>query len=61
MADDIRAMTAELAAKEAGYKKLWAVRLSHQMVTLPSFDDVFRAVRRSLRDSGLIAKLSTGC
>jgi len=50
------AMTAELATKEARYKKLWAVRLGQQMATLPPFDDVFRAVRRSLRDAGLIAR-----
>jgi predicted nucleotidyltransferase component of viral defense system len=50
------AMTAELATKEARYKKLWAVRLGQQMATLPPFDDVFRAVRRSLRDAGLVER-----
>jgi len=50
------AMTAELATKEARYKKLWAVRLGQQMATLPAFDDVFRAVRRSLRDAGLVER-----
>lgn len=50
------AMTAELATKEARYKKLWAVRLGQQMATLPPFDDVFRAVRRSLRDAGLVKR-----
>ena len=50
------AMAAELATKEARYKKLWAVRLGQQMATLPSFDDVFRAVRRSLRDAGLVER-----
>ena len=50
------AMTAELATKEARYKKLWAVRLGQQISTLPPFDDVFRAVRRSLRDAGLVQR-----
>ena len=50
------AMTTELAAKEARYRKLWAVRLGQQMATLPPFDDVFRAVRRSLRDAGLVER-----
>jgi len=50
------AMTAEVATKEARYKKLWAVRLSQQMAALPPFDDVFRAVRRSLRDAGLVER-----
>lgn len=50
------AMTAEVATKEARYQKLWAVRLGQQMTTLPPFDDVFRAVRRSLRDAGLVER-----
>ena len=50
------AMTTELAAKEARYKKLWVVRLGQQMATLPPFDDVFRAVRRNLRDAGLVER-----
>jgi len=50
------AMTAELATKEARYKKLWAIRLGQQMATLPPFDEVFRAVRRSLRDAGLVER-----
>ncbi|GMU61810.1 MAG: hypothetical protein AMXMBFR34_35730 [Myxococcaceae bacterium] len=49
-------MTAEVATKEARYKKLWAVRLGQQLATLPPFDDVFRAVRRSLRDAGLVER-----
>lgn len=32
------AMTAELATKEARYKRLWAVRLGLQMATLPPFE-----------------------
>jgi hypothetical protein len=49
------AMSDELATKEARYRKLWSVRLGQQMVTLPPFEDVFRATRRSLRDARLIA------
>ena len=51
-----KAMTAEVAAKQARYKKLWAVRLAQQMTALPPFDDVFRAVRRRLRDAGLVER-----
>lgn len=50
------AMTAELKSKEARYKKLWAIRMGQQMATLPPFDDVFRAVRRKLRDAGLVER-----
>lgn len=50
------AMTAELTAKETRYEKLWAVRLGPQLATLPPFDQVFRAVRRSLRDAGLVGR-----
>ncbi|MDE2293698.1 MAG: nucleotidyl transferase AbiEii/AbiGii toxin family protein [Elusimicrobia bacterium] len=48
--DDVRG---ELAAKEARFKKLWQTRLAPQMASLPEFDDVFRAVRRSFRTAGL--------
>lgn len=50
------AMTAEFATKEARYKKLWAVRLAPQMAKLPPFEEAFRAVRRRLRDAGLIER-----
>lgn len=46
----------EFSAKEARYKKLWGPRLSAQMVALPEFDGVYRAVRRALRQAGLTAK-----
>ena len=49
-------MTAELATKEARYAKLWAVRLGRQMAMLPPFEDVFRAVRRCLREAALVEK-----
>ena len=50
------AMTAELATKEARYNKLWAIRLGQQIATLPPFEDVFRAVQRSLREAGLVER-----
>jgi predicted nucleotidyltransferase component of viral defense system len=41
-------------AKEARYEKLWQVRLGSQMARLPEFDGVYRAVRRALRQAGLL-------
>lgn len=43
----------ELNAKEARYKKLWEVRLAAQMAELPEFDDIYRAVRRAVRQAGI--------
>lgn len=42
-----------LREKEARYRRLWETRLSAQMVILPGFDQVFRAVRRALRRVGV--------
>ena len=39
--------------KEARLKPLWSKRLAYQMTTLPEFDDVFRAVQRTLRQADL--------
>ena len=39
--------------KEARLLPLWLARLSAQMTTLPSFDEVFREVRRALRQADL--------
>ena len=39
--------------KEARLKALWAGRLAYQMTSLPEFDDVFRAVVRTLRQADL--------
>ena len=50
---DVRA---EFAAKEPRYRKLWDHRLSGQLVELPEFDDVYRTVRRALRQAGLTGK-----
>lgn len=49
-------MTADLEKKEPRYKKLWYSRLASQMSTLPPFEDVFRAMRRTLRAAGLIER-----
>jgi predicted nucleotidyltransferase component of viral defense system len=39
--------------KEARLKALWSGRLAYQMTKLPKFDEVFRAVRRALRQAHL--------
>lgn len=39
--------------KEVRLKALWSKRLAYQMTTLPEFDDVFRAVLRTLRQANL--------
>jgi len=39
--------------KEARLKALWSGRLAYQITKLPKFDEVFRAVRRTLRQAGL--------
>jgi predicted nucleotidyltransferase component of viral defense system len=45
-----------LASKEARYKKLWKVRLAAQMAELPEYGEVFRLVRRALREANIIGK-----
>ncbi|MCK4467322.1 MAG: nucleotidyl transferase AbiEii/AbiGii toxin family protein [Desulfobacterales bacterium] len=47
-------MDDEFVKKEARLRKLWQVRLANQMADLPHFDEVYRAVRRSLRVAGLM-------
>lgn len=44
----------EFRKKETRLKRLWTARLATQMVRLPEFDGVFRAVQRSVRQAGLI-------
>lgn len=39
--------------KEARLKALWRVRLANQMATLPPFEEVFRELRRALRQAKL--------
>lgn len=47
-------VAADFKAKEQRLQKLWSARLSAQMVELPPFETVFRAVSRSVRDAGLV-------
>jgi uncharacterized protein len=42
-----------ILAKEARLRGLWSRRLAYQMSTLPPFEEVFRAMRRTLRRSNL--------
>jgi hypothetical protein len=42
----------EFSRKEARLKKLWGERLSAQVAILPEFDQVYRAVKRALRQAG---------
>lgn len=51
--DEVRG---EFLVKEARYKKLWGPRLSGQMVELPEFSQVYRSVRRALRQAGFGGK-----
>ena len=44
----------EFVKKESRLRKLWQVRLANQMADLPHFDEVYRAVRRSLRVADLM-------
>lgn len=39
--------------KEARLRALWSRRLAYQMAMLPQFDEVFRAVQRTLRQANL--------
>ncbi|MBI4614020.1 MAG: nucleotidyl transferase AbiEii/AbiGii toxin family protein [Planctomycetes bacterium] len=54
-AEKIAEVRGEFQAKEARYKKLWDPRLSGQMVVLPEFAEVYRSVRRALRQAGITA------
>jgi predicted nucleotidyltransferase component of viral defense system len=42
-----------IRAKEARLRTLWDKRLGYQMAALPEFDEVFRAVQRTLRQANL--------
>jgi hypothetical protein len=46
----------EFAAKEPRLRRLWDSRLAGQMVDLPEFDQVYRSVRRALRQVGMTGK-----
>jgi predicted nucleotidyltransferase component of viral defense system len=49
----IAGMEQAIAAKEDRLRRLWTVRLAHQMNQLPPFDDVFREVMRAVRAADL--------
>jgi uncharacterized protein len=42
-----------IRAKEARLKALWEKSLGYQMAELPEFEEVFRAVQRTLRQADL--------
>ena len=46
-------LKAAILQKEARLKALWSHRLAYQMPTLPGFDEVFRSIRRTLRQANL--------
>ena len=46
----------EFEKKEARFKQLWDNRLRHQMVSLSEFDEVFRAVKRTFRQAGILSE-----
>jgi predicted nucleotidyltransferase component of viral defense system len=47
----------EFLCKEKRFKKIWKKRLSAQLIFLPEFEKVFRAVKRELRQAGLLNKV----
>jgi hypothetical protein len=49
---DITGIEARILAKETLLKTLWGSRLGHQMEALPEYDEVFRTLRRELRQAG---------
>lgn len=46
----------EFFQKEARLRKLWNERLSAQVALLPEFDQVYRAVKRELRQAGFLKR-----
>ena len=42
-----------IRVKEGRLRALWSRRLAYQMTILPEFDEVFRAVQRTLRQAGV--------
>lgn len=50
---DLTSLRGAIREKEPRYRRLWQTRLSPQVAILPDFDDVYRAVRRSLRQVGV--------
>ncbi len=50
---EIKSLRGVIREKELRYRRLWETRLSAQVAILPDFDEIFRAVRRSLRQVGI--------
>jgi predicted nucleotidyltransferase component of viral defense system len=50
---EIAGLEDRIVAKETRLKALWNGRLTHQMEALPQFDEVYRVVRRELRQANL--------
>lgn len=50
---ELESLRGILREKEPRYRRLWETRLSAQVAILPEFDQVFRAVRRALRQVGV--------
>jgi predicted nucleotidyltransferase component of viral defense system len=48
---EIAGLKDRIVAKEMRLKTLWNSRLGHQVEALPQFDEVFRTVRRELRQA----------
>jgi predicted nucleotidyltransferase component of viral defense system len=48
-----KGVESSILRKEARLKALWPVRLGYQMSRLPPFEEVFRCIRRSLRQAKL--------
>jgi len=44
----------EFLRKESRFKKLWKIRLSYQMASIPEFGQVYRVVQRKFRQAGLL-------
>jgi predicted nucleotidyltransferase component of viral defense system len=51
---ELAAVLGNFLAKEGRYRGRWENRLSDQMTQLPEFDGVYRAVRRAMRQAGLL-------
>ena len=49
----IAGMEQAIAAKEERLRRLWSIRLAHQMSQLPPFDEAFREVLRAIRAASL--------
>jgi len=47
-------MVQMLEKKKVNYERLWANRLYHQVLDLPHFDQVYRDIKRKLRESNYI-------